>query len=126
MSPVLAAGVAIVHLALVAYGVGIFREQRSHRVTRATLRWLQAGVVLDVTATVCMIAASSRGLTLHALLGFSSLAAMAVETGLAWRHRSAVGDAPVSPGLHRYSRIAYGWWLVSYVTGAYLVISAAG
>lgn len=127
MSPILTAGVAIVNLALVSYAVGVVSEQRSHRVSRATLNWLRTGVVLDVTATACMIAGSSRGpLTLHALLGFSSLAAMLVETLLASRHRTRSGDAPVSAGLHQYSRLAYGWWLVAYGTGAYLVMSASG
>lgn len=127
MSPILIAGVAIVNLALVSYAVGVVSEQRSHRVSRATLDWLRLGVVLDVTATACMIAGSSRGpFTLHGLLGFSSLTAMVAETALAWRHRARFGDAPVPSWLHRYSRIAYGWWLVAYVTGAYLVMRASG
>ena len=125
MSPVLIAGVLIVNLALVAYGVGIFLEQRSHRVQHATLNWLLTGVILDVTATVCMIVGSSRGLTVHAILGFSSLAAMLAETSLAWRHRAAHGDGIVPRWLHNYSRVAYGWWLVAYMTGAYLVMSAS-
>lgn len=127
MSPILIAGVVIVNLALVSYAIGVVAEQRSHQVSRSTLNWLRIGVVFDVTATVCMIAGSSRGpFTLHGLLGFSSLTAMLVETLLAWRHRARSGDAPVPPGLHQYSRIAYGWWLVAYVTGAYLVMSGAG
>lgn len=124
MSPTLVAGVVIVNLALVSYGIGIVSEQRSHRVSRATLNWLRAGVVFDIVATACMIVGSSRGpFTLHGLLGFSSLTAMLVETLLAWRHRAKVGDAPVLRGLHRYSRIAYTWWIAAYMTGAYLVMS---
>ncbi|MCP4204425.1 MAG: hypothetical protein GY769_21145 [bacterium] len=127
MPPVLIAGIIIVNLALVSYTVGILSEQRSHRVRRSTLNWLRLGVVLDVTATVCMITGSSRGIfTAHAFLGFSSLAAMLVETSLAWRHRSANGDELVPGWLHNYSRIAYVWWLVAYATGAYLVMSAGG
>lgn len=124
MPTVLLAGVVIVNLALISYAIGIISEQRSHRVSAATLNWLRLGVVLDVTATACMIAGSSRGwLTPHGILGFSSLAAMLVETGLAWRHRSLQGDQPVPSWLHRYSRIAFGWWIVAYVTGAVLVMS---
>ncbi len=126
MSPILITGVVIVNLALVSYGIGIVSEQRSHRVSRATLNWLRLGVLLDVIATACMIAGSSHGpFTLHGLLGFSSLAAMLVETSLAWRHRAMFGDGPVPDWLHRYSRIAYGWWIVAYFTGAYLVMSAS-
>ena len=126
MSSVLIAGVVIVNLALVSYAIGIVSEQRSHRISRATLNWLRLGVILDVTATACMIAGSSRGpFTLHALLGFSSLAAMLVETALAWRHRATLGDVPVSAALHRYSRIAFSWWIVAYITGAFLVMGSS-
>jgi hypothetical protein len=124
--PILIAGTIIVHLALVAYGVGIFREQRTHRVGAATLNWLRFGVLFDITATACMIAGSSRGpFTIHGVLGFSSLAAMITETGLAWRHRATRGDETVPRWLHHYSRLAYGWWIVAYITGAVLVMSAA-
>lgn len=127
MSPVLLTGVIIVNLALLSYTVGILSEQKSHRIRRPTLNWLRLGVVLDVAATAFMIAGSSRGpFTAHALLGFSSLAAMLVETSLAWRHHAAKGDALVPGSLHNYSRLAYGWWLIAYATGAYLVMSAGG
>jgi hypothetical protein len=125
MSPILIAGTIIVNLALVAYAVGIISEQRSHQVSGATLNWLRLGVVLDITATACMIAGSSNGpFTPHGFLGFSSLAAMIVETSLAWRHRSTSGDQPVPSWLHQYSRIAFGWWIVAYITGAMLVMAA--
>ena len=125
MSPVLIAGTAIVHLALISYAIGIIGEQRSHRVSSRVMGFLIAGVILDVIATACMVAGSSRGaFTAHGLLGFSSLAAMLVETALAWRHRRANGDALVPGWLHSYSRIAFGWWLVAYVTGAVLVMAS--
>ena len=127
MSPVIVTGVVIVNLALLSYAIGIVMEQKSHRVRRSTLNWLRLGVVLDVIATGFMIAGSSRGpFTLHALLGFSSLTAMLVETALAWRHRAAHGDELVPQRLHTYSRIAYSWWLIAYATGAYLVMNARG
>ena len=125
MSPILIAGILIVNLALLSYTVGIFLEQREHRVKARTLNFLRVGVFFDIVATACMIAGSSRGIfTLHAALGFSSLAAMILETSLAWRHRAREGDALVPAWLHNYSRIAYGWWIAAYVTGAYLVMSA--
>ena len=125
MSPILIAGTIIVNLALISYAVGIIGEQRSHRVSSRVLGFLVVGVVLDVTATACMIAGSSHGwLTPHGVLGFSSLAAMLSETFLAWRHRRAHGDDVVPLWLHRWSRIAFGWWVVAYITGALLVMSA--
>ena len=127
MSPILIAGTVIVNLALISYTLGIVGEQRSHRVGRWVMRFLAVGVVLDVTATACMIAGSTRGpFTVHGLLGFSSLTAMIVETALAWRHRRAHGEALVPGWLHAYSQLAYGWWIFAYVTGAYLVMAARG
>ena len=126
MGPILTAGVITVQLALISYGVGIISEQRSHRVTLRTLNWLRVGVLFDLVATSLMIAGSSRGpFTLHGLLGFSSLTAMIIETSLAWRHHARHGDALVPGWLHTYSRLAYGWWIAAYFTGAYLVMSAA-
>ena len=125
MSPVLVAGTIIVNLALVSYGVGIFFEQRERRIKPRTLNLLRLGVLFDVVATACMVAGSSRGwFTLHGLLGFSSLAAMVVETGLAWRHHATRGESLVPGWLHGYSRVAFGWWIVAYITGATLVMYA--
>ena len=126
MSSTIVSGVIIVNLALLAYSIGIIAEQRSHRVSKLVVSFLSVGVVCDVVATGFMIAGSSTGpFTLHGLLGFSALAAMIVETTLAWRHRLNAGDATVPPSLHTYSRLAYGWWVVAYVTGAILVRSAS-
>lgn len=124
MSPILITGTIIVNLALAFYTIGIVIEQRTRQVSRTVVTFLTAGVIFDLVATGCMIAGSSSGpFTPHGLLGFSSLAAMLAETGLAWRHRLRQGDAEVPSWLHRYSRLAYGWWIVAYITGAILVMS---
>lgn len=124
MSPVLLTGTIIVNLALVCYTIGIVVEQRSRRVSGKVVTFLTAGVIFDIVATGCMIVGSSSGpFTAHGLLGFSSLAAMLLETGFAWRHRIQQGKDEVPAWLHRYSRLAYGWWIVAYITGAILVMS---
>jgi len=122
VSPILIAGVVIVNLALIVYGIGIVAEQRSHKITAKVLRFLQAGVALDIMATSLMILGSGEGLSLHGYIGFSALAAMVSELVLAWRHRAAHGDADVPGWLHWWSRGAYGWWCVAYVAGAALVM----
>jgi hypothetical protein len=124
MGPVLKAGVSIVVLALTSYTLGVVAEQRSGRVTRRALTFLVLGVVLDVTATVCMIIGSGKLLTLHGLLGYSALAAMLVETALAGRHRLRQAEAPSPRWLHLYTRVAYGWWVVAFVSGGLLVALA--
>ncbi len=126
MSSTIISGVIIVNLALIAYTIGIVAEQRTHRVSRLVVSFLTVGVVCDIVATGFMIAGSSTGpFTFHGLLGFSALAAMMTETTLAWRHRLNWGDANVPASLHTYSRIAYSWWIVAYVTGAILVRSGS-
>lgn len=122
MEPILIAGIVTVNLALVTYGIGIVSEQRSRRITLKVLRFLQAGVALDVVATSFMILGSGEGLSLHGYIGFSALAVMVSELTLAWRHRASHGDGEVPGWLHRWSRLAYGWWCVAYVAGAALVM----
>ncbi len=127
MSPVLMAGTLIVNLALVFYTIGIVSEQRSHRITKRVLTFLTAGVVFDIIATACMITGSAKGpFTAHGWLGYSSLTAMLLETSFAWRHRSREGDAEVPHWLHLYSRLAYSWWVIAYITGALLVMARRG
>jgi len=123
LSPILIAGTIIVNLALLFYSIGIITEQRRRRITRRVLFFLTIGVVFDVTATVCMIIGSTNTpFSLHGILGYSSLIGMSVETVLAWKHRRGKGDAAVTRGLHLYSRLAYIWWVLAYITGALLVM----
>jgi hypothetical protein len=123
MSPTIIFAVTVVNLALIAYGVGIVSEQRSHRITARVLFWLRLGVVLDVVATTAMILGSSSGpFTVHGWVGYSALTVMVVETALAWRHRSHHGDEEVPQWLHRYSLAAYAWWVGAYFTGGFLVM----
>lgn len=123
MSPILIAGMTIVNLALICYSIGIITEQRRHQVSKFVITFLTVGVAFDIVATVCMIIGSSRGaFTAHGFLGYSSLLGMLIETAWAWKHRVKSGDAPVTKSLHWYSRIAYIWWVLAYITGAALVM----
>ena len=124
MDPVRMSAVLTVTLALALYTVGTVKQQRSRRSTLAVRGWLTTGVVFDVTATALMIVASkSLTPTLHGVLGYSALAFMLTDTILLWRHAKRAGDAPVPSGLHLYSRVAYGYWVVAYFTGAGLVMA---
>lgn len=124
MDPVRMAAVLTVTLALTLYTIGTVQQQRSRRSTLAVRGWLTTGVVFDVTATALMIVASrSLSPTLHGVLGYSALAFMVTDTLLMWRHARRAGEARVSRGLHLYSRVAYGYWVVAYFTGAGLVMA---
>lgn len=124
MTPLLRTGVTIVVLALAGYTVGVVIEQRARRVTRRALAFLVAGVALDITATVCMILGSGKVLTLHGVLGYSALAGMLVETALAGRQRLRSGGAEVPRWLHLFTRAAYSWWVIAFVSGGILVATA--
>ena len=121
MSPILRLGVSVVVLALACYTLGVVAVQRSGHVSARAARLLLAGVVFDVTATAFMIVGSGRLLTLHGVIGYSALAAMLADTWFAFRHRRQHADAPTPRWLHLYTRAAYGWWVVAFVTGGLLV-----
>jgi hypothetical protein len=116
-------GSLIVTLALVFYSIGFSKERREKLVTYRVLLFYTIGVSLDITATIFMIIGSSKGmLTLHGFIGYSSLLGMLTDTFLLWRHNLTQGpERNVSSHLHLYSRIAYTWWIIAYITGGLLV-----
>lgn len=124
MSPILLAGTIIVQLALISYSIGVITEQRKKIITKNVLMFLLIGVILDVTATVCMISGSKNSpFTPHGILGYSSLLAMLIDTVLIWQLKVKNGVGSIVPAkIHLYSRIAYIWWILAYVTGAMLVM----
>lgn len=123
MSPVLVAGVIIVNLALISYSVAIITEQRKKVVSGFILMFLTTGVILDITATICMIVGSKNSfITFHGLIGYLALALMLIDAVMLWKLSLAKGKgSPVSRKLHLYSRYAYVWWIIAYVTGAVIV-----
>ncbi len=125
MNPIILAGTIIVQFALIFYAIGVVIEQRRKVVSKAVVRFLFFGVIFDITATACMMIGTEKSLfTMHGILGYSSLIAMVTDTILLIRHRQQNGEAPVPRGLHIYSRVAYIWWILAYITGAALVMSS--
>ena len=123
MNATLMIGTRVVVFALIAYSVGIITEQRKRQISAMVLVFLTSGIILDITATLFMIIGSPNSpFTLHGFLGYSALCAMLVETFLAWRFRILNGTAIVPRRLHLYSRYAYLWWVVAFITGSLLVI----
>jgi hypothetical protein len=121
MKPYTLLAVTLVTLALIAYTVGTVGQQRSRRITGGVVGFLTVGVVLDIVATVFMILGSGRILSLHGLLGYSALGGMLIEVGIAWRWRRRHGEAPITAGMARYGRVAYGWWVIAFLSGGLLV-----
>lgn len=116
-------GACVVTLALISYSIAIITEQTRRIISRMVLLFLTIGVILDVSATTCMIIGSSNGpFTLHGLLGYSSLALMIVDTVLFWKKKKQSGINAIVPSrLNLYTRIAYIWWITAYITGTLLV-----
>lgn len=124
MNPFLQTGTTIVIFALISYSIAIFTEQRKKILRRRILVFLTLGVALDITATIFMILGSSKGgFTLHAFLGYSSLAGMFIDAVLIWRLKIKNGSyCPVPDKIHIYSRYAYLWWVLAFITGGLLVV----
>ena len=124
MKPILIFGTIIVTSALIAYSLGVFTERKIKRISSKVLFFLSLGLLLDMTATSCMIIGSSNSpFTFHGFIGYSGLIAMIIETSLAYRFRIKNGpEAPVSRPLHNYTLFAYILWVAVYITGSLLVM----
>lgn len=123
MNPYTQTGSILVVFALAAYSTGILSEQRKKIISKKVLFFLTFGVILDITATSLMIAGSSSGpLTLHGFIGYSSLLGMLTDSILLWRQKLKNGmNTEVPRKLHLYSRYAYIWWVIAFITGGLLV-----
>ena len=116
-------GAVIVTLALISYAIAIISEQRSSIISKKVLFFLTFGVILDITATLFMILGSTNSpFTFHGFIGYSALAAMLIDCILIWRavnHKGLNSSTPRK--LHIYSRYAFVWWIIAYITGSLLV-----
>jgi hypothetical protein len=116
-------GSLVVTLALIFYSTGFAHERREKLITSRVLLFYTIGISLDISATILMIIGSTKGmLTIHGFIGYSSLIGMLTDTFLLWRHNLKHGSGNVVGNkLHLYSRIAYIWWIIAYITGGLLV-----
>jgi len=124
MKPLAVFAATIVTLALISYSIAILTEQKKKLVINRVLVFLTLGVVLDISATIMMIIVSENSpFTIHGILGYSSLSLMLIDAILLWRFRIRRGAGEVvSRGVHLYSRIAYIWWVLAYITGTMMVM----
>lgn len=124
MNTYLQIGTSIVIFALASYSIGILTEQRIKCITKRVITFVTLGVVLDITATIFMIIGSDKGgLTLHGFIGYSSLLGMLLDVILMWVRIVKHGiNKEVTKPLHLYSRYAYIWWVLAFITGGLLVL----
>jgi len=118
-------GATIVTLALISYSIGIITEQVKKTLIPRVLIFITLGVVLDITATVFMILGSKNSpFTPHGFIGYSALFLMLIELVRIWKAYNKLGmNAEVPRGVHLYSRYAYIWWVVAYITGSLIAMT---
>jgi len=119
-------GASVVTIALVSYSIGIISEQVKKKLIPRVMIFVTMGVVLDVTATIFMILGSKNSpFTLHGFIGYSALLAMIIEVIRIWNAFIKRGIRSDVPGaVHLYSRYAYIWWVIAYITGTLIAMSS--
>ncbi len=124
MNTYLQIGTSVVVFALLSYAIGVITEQRTSIISRKVITFLTLGVCLDITATIFMIAGSDKGgFTLHGFIGYSSLLGMLLDAVLMWVRVIKNGlNNKVPKSLHLYSRYAFIWWVLAFITGGLLVL----
>jgi heme/copper-type cytochrome/quinol oxidase subunit 4 len=124
LSPVILFGVVAINLALIAYTVGIIAAHRRRRATTLVLGGFAVAVALDVVATGCMVAGSSKSwFTPHGVVGYTALLVMVVVVSRLWALSRKGPDAEISAKLYGFLRGAYVLWLVAYGVGVALAAS---
>ena len=124
MNPVSLYGAFIITFSLLSYGIGSISLQRFRLVTKGVLFFLTTGIVLDVAAMTMMIFGSGNSfVTLHGVLGYSAFLVMLVDVIWIWKYYQKNGsDVMISRHLLLYSKAAYFWWVIAYMTGSLLII----
>jgi uncharacterized repeat protein (TIGR03987 family) len=118
-------GAVTVTLALISYSIGILSEQLTRKIIPRVMIFVTLGVILDITATLFMILGSRNSpFTFHGSIGYSALLVMLFECFFLWRLKAKKGLRVEVPNrLHRYSLIAYIWWIIAYITGSLIALT---
>lgn len=121
-------GAFVITISLLSYGIGCIAAVRFKIVTPGILVFLTLGVVLDFVAVTLMVINSEKSMfSMHGILGYSAMLTMLVNTFLVWRCYFKGGfDSVISHPVIIYTKIAYAWWLIAYITGSILVIWPIG
>lgn len=117
-------GAVVVTLALISYSIGVITEQKKRKLVKTVLIFVTVGIILDITATICMILGSTNSpFTFHGFLGYSALIAMLIDVISIWNFYKKNGSGTEVPKkLHKYTLYAYLWWVIAYITGSALVM----
>ena len=124
MNPLSIAGAFIITIALLFYGISFIAMQRFKILTSPVLIFISLGVLFDLVAISLMIIGSDKGaFTYHGIIGYTATITMIVDLILVWKTYLKNGmDSIVHKSVLLYSKIAYIWWLIAYITGSVLVL----
>jgi hypothetical protein len=123
MNPLLRTGMTIVILALVCYTIAFSKEIKKKALTRSLLIYFSIGLFFDITATTFMIIGSPNSpFSFHGFVGYSALMAMIIEVFLLWKlHLKSSEIIPIPKSIHLYTKFAYFWWVLAFITGGLIV-----
>ena len=124
MAEITKVGIFFVHFALIFYTLFIIYEGKDRRVTTRVILFITFAVLFDITATACMMIGTTRTyFTFHGILGYIGLLLMIIDFILLLKFRTKYGsETAITETLNKYSKIAYYWWLVAFITGVIVSI----
>lgn len=126
MSPVIVFGIILVHLALIFYTLFIIFEHKKRKATTSVLTFITLAVLFDIAATSCMMAGTTKTyFTFHGIIGYTGLLLMLIDAVLLWKYKLKYGDKVlINKELNIYSKIAFAWWIVAFITGMLVAINS--
>ncbi|HAB54122.1 MAG: hypothetical protein A2315_01665 [Ignavibacteria bacterium RIFOXYB2_FULL_35_12] len=124
MAEITKVGILFVHLALIFYTLFILLEGKKQRAANIVLLLITFAVLFDIIATACMMIGTTRTyFTFHGIMGYIGLLLMVIDYILLLKYRIKYGaETLISKPLYVYSKIAYYWWLIAFITGVIVSI----
>ena len=124
MQKVTIVGIFFVHIALILYTLFIISENRKQKATKSVLVLITLAVIFDIAATTCMMIGTTRTyFTFHGILGYLGLLLMVADAFLLWKYKLKYGaEILISKSLNTFSKIAYIWWIIAFITGVLVSI----
>lgn len=124
MQKVTIVGIVFVHIALILYTLFIISENKKQKATKSVLVFITLAVIFDIAATTCMMIGTTRTyFTFHGILGYVGLLLMLTDAFLLWKFKLKYGaEILISKSLNSFSKIAYIWWLIAFLTGVLVSI----
>jgi hypothetical protein len=124
MAKITILGIVFVHIALILYTLFIIFENRKQRTTKSVLALITFAVIFDILATTCMMIGTTRTyFTFHGIMGYIGLLLMVADAYLLWKYKLKYGvEILISKSLNSFSKIAYIWWIIAFITGVLVSI----